>query len=337
MWRKCRQCESAARLDGKTAVITGANCGIGKYTALDFVRRGARVILACRDVKKAEYAADDIRQQTKGSEGAGEVEVVQLDLASLASVRQCAQHLLDTQTHIHILVNNAGVCYCPKTYTKNGFEMHIGVNHLGHFLFTCLLLPLIICSAPARIVTVSSYKHCIAEGIFLNDLHWERRPYSAFYAYSESKLANVLFSAELSRRLKGLGVTTYSVHPGLVATEAGRYADESFFPGAQWFFDNVLAYFIKTPEQGAQTTIHCAVSEEAGRETGQYYRDCKKGRQSSLAFDEKLAADLWDRSARLVGLGDWDPFTALDRPPKISMTTPGNCEQTKNIYGYLPS
>ncbi|XP_033608461.1 retinol dehydrogenase 11 isoform X2 [Cryptotermes secundus] len=239
-----RRCESSTRLDGKVAIITGANCGIGKFTALDFVRRG--------------------------------------------------------------------VCYSPKAYTKNGFEMHIGVNHLGHFLFTCLLLPRIIRSAPARIVTVSSYKNCLAEGICLNDLHWERRKYSAFDAYSESKLANVLFSVELARRLKGMGVTTYAVHPGVVATEAARYASHSFFSGAQWLFENVLVYFIKTPEQGAQTTIYCAVSNEAGGETGLYYRDCKKGRPNPLAFNERLAADLWDKSAKLVGLGAWDPFTALD-------------------------
>lgn len=328
MWSRYRRCESSNRLDGKVAIITGANCGIGKYTALDFVRRGARVIIACRDQKKAEQAADDIRRDTTDVEGAGHIVVASLDLSSLASVRQCAQHLLRTERSINILVNNAGVCYYPKAYTKNGFEMHIGVNHLGHFLFTCLLLPRIIRSAPARIVTVSSYKNCLADGVCLNDLHWERRSYSAFDAYSESKLANVLFSVELARRLKGLGVTTYAVHPGLVATEAARYANESFFSGAQWLFDNVLAYFIKTPEQGAQTTINCAVSDEVGKETGLYYRDCKKGHPNPLAFNEKLAADLWDRSARLVGMGSWDPFRAWD-------TTSGIMDEDSKISRHV--
>ncbi|KDR11839.1 retinol dehydrogenase 12-like [Zootermopsis nevadensis] len=323
MWFSSRRSDSDARLDGKVAVITGANCGIGKETALDFVRRGARVVIACRDLKKAERAADDIRRDTSEVKDAGHVVVARLDLSSLASVRQCAQHLLQTEHSVNILVNNAGVCYYPKAYTENGFEMHIGVNHLGHFLFTCLLLPRIIRSAPARIITVSSYKNCLAEGICLNDLHWERRPYSAFDAYSESKLANILFSVELARRLKGLGVTTYAVHPGVVATEAARYANDSFFSGAQWLFENVLIYFIKTPRQGAQTTIHCAVSEEAGGETGLYYRDCKKGRPNPLAFNTKLAVDLWDKSARLVGMRSWDPFTAWDTTSRIL------CEDSK--------
>ncbi|PSN47909.1 hypothetical protein C0J52_03373 [Blattella germanica] len=211
------------------------------------------------DLKKAGEAAAEIRSEVEGLEKVGEIVVVQLDLSSLQSIRECAGHILKTEKMVHILVNNAGVCYCPKGYTRDGFELHIGINHLGHFLFTCLLLPRIIRSAPARIVTVSSYKGNVAQGIYLDDLHWEKRPYNPFEAYSESKLANVLFSTELSRRLEGKGVTTYAVHPGVVATDAGRYADMSFFPGARWLFENVLVYIIKTPEQGAQTTIHCAV------------------------------------------------------------------------------
>ncbi|XP_069697712.1 retinol dehydrogenase 12-like isoform X2 [Periplaneta americana] len=272
MWLLSGRCYSRARLDGKTAVVTGANCGIGKSTALDFVRRGARVVLACRDVKKAKEAADDIRRQTKSSEGAGVVEVVELDLASLASVRQCAQYLLDTQTHIHILVNNAGVCYCPKLVTEDGFDMHMGVNHLGHFLLTCLLLPRIIRSGPARIVNVASINNYVAKAICFDDLHWEKRRYNNFASYSESKLANVLFSAELSRRLKGTGVNTYSLHPGIVVTEAARHVSTTWFPGSQWIFENVLVYLFKTCEQGAQTSIHCAVCEETAHESGLYYR-----------------------------------------------------------------
>ncbi|XP_023712469.1 retinol dehydrogenase 12 isoform X2 [Cryptotermes secundus] len=272
MWLLSGRCESRARLDGKVAIITGANCGIGKFTALDFVRRGARVIIACRDLKKAEQAAADIRNETRNVEGAGHVVVVTLDLASLASVRQCCQNLLRSETYIHILVNNAGVCYSPRAFTEDGFEIHMGVNHLGHFLFTCLLLPRIIHSAPARIVTVASVKNHFARRICFDDLHWEKRRYSSFAAYSESKLANVLFSAELARRLEGTGVTTYSLHPGIVVSEGARHANKTWFPGAKWLFENVLVYVLKTCEQGAQTTIHCAVSEEAGRETGLYYR-----------------------------------------------------------------
>lgn len=312
MWLLSGRCRSRARLDGKTAVVTGANCGVGKETALDFVRRGARVIMACRDMKKAEDAAAYIRLQTKGSEGAGMVEVVQLDLASLASVRKCAQHLLDTQTRIHILVNNAGVCFYPKAVTEDGFEMHMAVNHFGHFLLTCLLLPRIIRSGTARIVIVASSFHYVAKRIHFEDLHWEKRQYSAFKSFAESKLANVLISAELAKRLKGTQVSTYSLHPGLVASEAARYMDTTWFRGAQWFHDKVLARFIKTPEQGAQTSIHCAVCEETAYDTGLYYRDCKISSCKSLVNDTVLLQKFWEESAHLVGLGDWNPFTAED-------------------------
>lgn len=312
MWLLSGRCNSKARLDGKVAIITGANCGIGKATALDFVRRGARVIIACRDLKKAEEAAADIRRDTKDMEGAGQLVVVKLDLASLASVRQCAQQLLRSEKHIHILVNNAGAVYCPQSTTEDGFEMHMGVNHLGHFLFTCLLLPRIIRSAPARIVTVASANNYFASGIYVDDLHWKNRRYSNIMAYSESKLANVLFSAELARRLEGTCVTTYSLHPGVVVTDAARHLNTTWFPGAKWLFENVFVYFVKTCEQGAQTTIHCAVSEEAGTETGLYYSDCKKSTCNPKADDKELLQKLWTESARQVGLDHWDPFTAED-------------------------
>jgi NAD(P)-dependent dehydrogenase (short-subunit alcohol dehydrogenase family) len=324
MWLLSGRCTSKARLDGKVAIVTGANCGIGKATALDFVRRGARVIIACRDLKKAEEAAADIRRDTKNMEGAGQLVVVKLDLASLASVRQCAQHLLRTERHIHILVNNAGAVFCPQSPTEDGFEMQIGVNHLGHFLFTCLLLPRLIRSAPARIVTVSGAINYIASDIHIDDLHWRQRNYNSFMAYAESKLANVLFSAELARRLEGTGVTTYSLHPGIVVTEAGRHVNTTWFPGAKWLYEYVLAFFLKTCEQGAQTTIHCAVSEEVGLETGLYYSDCQKSTCNSKVQDKDLLQKLWAESARQVGLGHWDPFTAEDTgelPPQ--QTQPG--------------
>ncbi|KAJ9588743.1 hypothetical protein L9F63_017978 [Diploptera punctata] len=319
MWLLSGRCTSQARLDGKTAIVTGANCGIGQYTAYDFVKRGARVVIACRDLKKAEEAADEIRRDTMYVEGAGEVVVLKLDLSSIASIRECAREILRTEKKINILVNNAGVCYCQKSQTTDGFEMHIGVNHLGHFLFTCLLLPRIIRSAPARIVTVASFNNYFVNNVCLEDFHWEKRSFSPFFAYSESKLANVLFSAELAKRLQGSEVSTYSLHPGLVLTEAGRHVN----PILQWFYQNVICYVCKTCEQGAQTTIHCAVSEEAGKETGLYYRDCFSLAPNSITKDEKVRQDLWKESVRLVGLGDWDPFTAQD-----SGELPPDCRET---------
>ncbi|XP_023727296.1 retinol dehydrogenase 12 [Cryptotermes secundus] len=304
-----RKCRSKARLDGKTVVITGANTGIGKGAALDLASRGGRVILACRDLKRAQDAADDIRKQTSGIEGAGEVLVVRLDLASLASVRECAQLLLRTEKHIHILVNNAGMCFCPKGLTEDGFETQLGVNHFGHFLFTCLLLPRIIQSAPARIIMVSSSFHHMDPDIPLDDVAWENRPYSTFKAYSQSKLANILFAKELAVRLQGTGVTTYALNPGRVKTEALRYADDSMFRGATRIF-GIIGFMSMTPLQGAQTIVYCAVDEKVAEESGLYYSNCRKDTPSRAARDPVRAQRLWEASARLVGLGDWDPFTA---------------------------
>ncbi|KDR15656.1 Retinol dehydrogenase 11 [Zootermopsis nevadensis] len=310
MWPFYGWCRSKARLDGKTAIITGCNTGIGKFTALDFVRRGARVIMACRDTKKASEAAQEIRMMTDGLEGAGDVVVVRLDLSSLTSVREFAANILCNEPRIHLLINNAGVMCCPKGLTEDGYEMHLGVNHLGHFLLTCLLLPRILSSKPARIVNVASHAHYIGT-IDFEDLNWEKS-YSPTFAYSRSKLANVLFTKELATRTQGTGVTTYSVHPGVVATGLGRHLDTAFFKGITWLFDNIGKLFIKTPEQGAQTTIYCAVDERTKNETGLYYSDCRRFPTLAKARDKEVARKLWDVSKCLVGLEDWDPLTAPD-------------------------
>lgn len=307
------RCRSKARLDGKTAIVTGSNTGIGRVTVEDFVSRGCRVIMACRDLQKAEKAAAEVRLATAGVEGAGSVLVHRLDLASLASVRDCAQNILTSEPQIHILVNNAGIMACPKGLTEDGFEMQFGVNHLGHFLFTCLLLPRIRSSAPSRIVTVSSFTH-VGGSINFEDLMWENS-YNPSLAYTRSKLANVIFSKELGDRLQGTGVTTYCLNPGVVATELGRHFDTAFFPGVTWMFNHLAHVFCKTPALGAQTSIYCALEESLASETGLYYSDCKRKAPSSKAQDRDLCRKLWDVSASLAGLGDWDPFTAEDNPP----------------------
>ncbi|XP_069699640.1 retinol dehydrogenase 12-like isoform X1 [Periplaneta americana] len=306
----CSKYTGKARLDGKTAIVTGSNTGIGKFTVLDFVKRGARVIMACRDAGRAETAAKEIRDLTQNVEGAGTVEVVSLNLGSLASVRQCAEEILNKVDNIHILVNNAGVMACPQGKTEDGFETQLGVNHLGHFLFTCLLLPRIIRSAPARIVTVSSYLHEYGT-IKFDDMNMEKS-YSATGSYNRSKLANVLFSHELATRLQGTGVTTYSLHPGVVNTDLKRHMDDSFFRGAEFIIKGFGALFFKTPEEGAQTSIYCAVDEKLADKTGLYYSDCKEKRVPAKARDPETAKRLWEVSAEMVGLGSWDPFTAAD-------------------------
>lgn len=303
------KCRSTARLDGQTAIITGCNTGIGKATAQHFCRIGARVVMACRDVQKAEETAAEIRAGLADTAGAGQVVVRRLDLAHLQSVRECAREILETEPKIHILVNNAGVMACPRMETEDGLEMQLGVNHIGHFLFTSLLLPRLIKSAPARVVTLSSLAHSSGQ-INFEDLN-SQKSYQPFTAYQQSKLANVLFTKELARRLKAVGadnVTTYAVHPGVVKTELGRHLDGLYFKGARVLIGAVFMPFLKTPVQGAQTTIHCAIDEQAGSETGLYYSDCKVKRPSPRAEDEDVARRLWEESVKIVKLGDFDPF-----------------------------
>ncbi|KAF2884585.1 hypothetical protein ILUMI_21588 [Ignelater luminosus] len=309
-------CTSTARLDGKTAIVTGSNTGIGKITVKDFYKRGGRVFMACRNVEKAEEAAEDIKKECEGLQNLGTIVVIKLDLSSLKSIRECAEHLLETEQHIDILVNNAGVMFCPESRTEDGFEMQIGTNHLGHFLFTLLLLPRIIKSAPARIVNVSSVGHSLLRGpMNLDDLNWEKRSYSATQAYFQSKLANVLFTKELARRLQEAnidGVTIYSLHPGAVDTELQRHADDTFFRGMSCLSNIFLKPFFKTPEQGAQTTIYCAVDENASKETGLYYAECKVKEPSSKAKNVEDARKLWDLSLKMVGLPeDYNHFVSM--------------------------
>ncbi|XP_034253535.1 retinol dehydrogenase 11-like isoform X2 [Thrips palmi] len=320
MWFRSGKCRSLARMVGKTVVITGANTGIGKETALDLVGRGARVVMACRDMEKAKVAVEQVREAVKGVEGAGEVEAVHMDLASFASVRKCAKQLLLQEPKIHVLINNAGIMACPRALTEDGLEMQLGVNHLAHFLFTCLLLPRIRASGPARIITLSSLVH--SSGVIdFDDLNGEKS-YSPSYRYSASKLANVLFVKELADRLKAHDindVTVYAVHPGVVATELSRHLSDALFPGATFIWDRIMKLWIKTPVQGAQTSIYCAVDEEVASQSGLYYSDCHVTEPARRARNPEVARRLWEESVRLTGLGDFDPFTAPDTASTVNL------------------
>ncbi|XP_054627638.1 retinol dehydrogenase 13 [Dunckerocampus dactyliophorus] len=294
-WLAGGVCRSKARLDGKTVLITGANTGIGKETALDLARRGARVILACRDLTKAHLAADSIRQKS----GNGNVVVKRLDLASLKSVRDLAKDVQMTEQRLDILINNAGIMMCPKWKTEDGYEMQFGVNHLGHFLLTNLLADMLKRSAPSRIVIVSSLAHEKGH-IHFDDINLDQ-DYQPDVSYRQSKLANVLFCRELSSRLHGTGVTTYSLHPGVVRTELARH----MFPTvALW--KRILAMpflmMIKSPWEGAQTTIFCAVDESLTNASGLYYSDCAVKTPAPAVLDDAVAKRLWVLSASMVGL-----------------------------------
>ncbi|XP_069771364.1 retinol dehydrogenase 12 [Narcine bancroftii] len=289
--RKCAAggvCTSDARLNGKTVVITGANTGIGKETARDLARRGARVIIGCRDLSKAEAAAQEIREDT----GNKQVIVRELDLANSKSIYQFAENLIQEEKVINVLINNAGVMMCPFMKTDDGFEMHFGVNYLGHFLLTFLLLDRIKSSAPARIINVSSLAHTYGR-INFKDLQSEKS-YDGSLAYCQSKLANVLFTRELAKHLKDTKVTVNSLHPGCVKSELTRH---SWVMALAW---KTLTFLIKTPKQGAQTSIYCAVAEELEEISGKYFSDCHPAFVAPQGKNDETAKKLWDVSCELL-------------------------------------
>ena len=277
-------------LEGKTYVVTGANTGIGKITATELAARGAHVILACRSKDKTQPVIDEIQRTT----GNRNVEFIHLDLADLASVRACADELLAKKLPIHALINNAGQAGHRGT-TKDGFELTFGTNHLGHYLLTRLLLDHIKQTPGARIVNVSSASHYQAKGIDWDALRKPTRSVTGLPEYEVSKLSNVLFTKELARRLEGTGVTTYAVHPGVVATDAWRR-----IPGpVRW----VMKKFMISPQQGAHSSLRAATAPELATETGRYYhQDGKEKRPSRLADDVGLARELWTKSADWTGL-----------------------------------
>ncbi|XP_056594659.1 retinol dehydrogenase 12 [Triplophysa dalaica] len=290
----CGQWSSSARLDDKTVIITGANTGIGKETARDLARRGARVIMACRDVEKAEAARKELMEDS----GNQNVVANKLDLSDTKSIRAFAELINKEEKQVNILINNAGIMMCPYSKTADGFEMQFGVNHLGHFLLTYLLLDLIKRSAPARIINVASVAHTWGS-IQLDDINSEKS-YSPRRAYGQSKLANILSTRSLAKRLQGTDVTVYSLHPGVVQSELFRNLSK-----AAQIAVKVISPFTKTTVQGAQTTLYCAVEPELDKESGGYYSDCATARCSREAMDDEMAQKLWELSCQLLGI-TWD-------------------------------
>uniref|UniRef100_A0A336MUF0 CSON005967 protein n=1 Tax=Culicoides sonorensis TaxID=179676 RepID=A0A336MUF0_CULSO len=287
------------RIDGKVVIITGANTGIGKETAIELAKRGGKIYLACRDPKRASEAQKEIIEKS----GSSEVFVEILDLTSFESIKDFAKRFLSNEEKLDILINNAGIMACPKMLTKDGFEMQFGTNHLGHFLLTNLLLNQLKKSAPSRIVNVSSMAHLYGK-INKIDINSEKS-YNSVTAYSQSKLANVMFTRELAKRLEGTGVTVYSLHPGVISTELTRHlSDGIFFIFQSWLIRPLQNMFNKTPKAGAQTTIYCAIDPDLQNETGKYYSECKIDKVNPIALDDELCEWLWNTSVRLTKLSD---------------------------------
>jgi len=271
-------------LRGRVALITGANTGIGLVTARELVARGAHVFVACRSAARAQAALDTIP-----ASGGPKPEALALDLTDFQSVQRCAQTFLARGQPLHLLINNAGLAG-SRGLTKSGFELAFGINHMGHFALTQALLDRIKASAPARIVTVASKAHYRAKGIDWNAVRQSTTTRSGFPEYGVSKLANVLFSAELGRRVAGSGVTTYALHPGVVASDIWRKVP--------WPLRSLMKLAMITTEEGAKTSLHCATAPELGQSSGLYYDRCRPKEPSRIAQDPALAADLWTRSER---------------------------------------
>jgi len=277
---------------GKYVLVTGGSGGIGKATATGLAALGARVGITGRDRGRAAAAAADIRAAT----GSHAADIFAADMSAQAEVRRLAARVLGTYPRLDVLVNNVGGFWARRHVTADGLEHTFALNHLAPFLLTSLLLDRLTASAPARIVTVSSGAH--AQGrLDFNDLQGERN-YSGQQAYSQSKLANVMFTYQLARRLEGTGVTATAAHPGVVATSFG--AEDH--PAHLGIMIRVARPLMKTPSQGALTPVYLASSPEAEGVTGQYFAHRKPKTSSKASYDTAAQARLWQASAALTGL-----------------------------------
>jgi retinol dehydrogenase-12 len=276
--------------DGRTFIVTGATGGIGLVTARELAARGATVFITARSPAKGRAALDQLRSTT----GSDRLALLSLELGDLGSVRACANAFVHSGEPLHGLINNAGLAG-QRGITPSGFELAFGSNHIGTFLLTELLTPRLRESAPARIVNVASKGHYKAKGVDFDAVRKPTKTRTAFPEYCVSKLANVLHAAELGRRLDGSGVTTYSLHPGEVATDVWRRVP--------WPIRPLITRRMLSPEDGARTTLYCATSPEVADQSGEYYDSCQRTAPSELVTPE-LAAELWRRSADWVGSAD---------------------------------
>ncbi|KAG5671784.1 hypothetical protein PVAND_001960 [Polypedilum vanderplanki] len=280
-----------AQIKDKIVIVTGCNTGIGKATALELAKRGGKIYFACRSESKAMEALNEIKQLS----GNDNLHFLQLDLGSLDSIREFSKRFHELENRLDILVNNAGVL-SPLVQTTDGFEANIGINHLGHFLLTNLLLDLLKASSPSRIIVVASKLHKIGS-INREDFNSEKSFAGTWKSYANSKLCNLLFMRELSKRLEGTGVTINALCPGAVRTEAGR----SLNPVMKFVLNQAMKVFYKSPELGCQTVLFLSVEPSIAKESGGYYVDCKKTEPSNNAKNDDDAKWLWNMSEQLTG------------------------------------
>jgi len=295
-------------LQGRRFFVTGASAGLGEETARAFAAHGAAVTMAVRDLDRGAAAVGRIRAKVPGAD----LEVRQLELASLASVRACADGFLADHDRLDVLVNNAGVMACPFGTTADGFELQFGTNHLGHFLLTNLLAPALVAAAPARVVSLSSRGHRFSD-VDLDDPNFEHTPYDPWVGYGRAKTANVLFAIELDRRCADRGVRAFAVHPGTISTELGRHLTDESLAALVASMPSGQEMRWKSVPEGAATSVWAATTAELDGRGGLYLEDCGVAEPTDdpaartgvrpYALDPGRAAALWELSERLVGLG----------------------------------
>lgn len=273
----------------KVCIVTGANSGIGKETAERLAGLGATVVMVCRNSKRGEKAIADIRTRSRSDL----VELLLADFRSLEAVRTLAKEFSEKHDSLHVLVNNAGVARVMRSVTVDGFETTFQVDYLSHFLLTNLLLEMLKQSAPSRIINVSSVAHYGGK-LNLDDLQM-KRGYGVMKSYSQAKLAQVLFTYELARRLEGTGVTANCLHPGAVATNIWGSAMGPFS-----FLGKISKLFLTSPEKGAETPVYLATSPEVEGVTGKYFEQKRDKRSSEDSYDVAMAEKLWNESEKLI-------------------------------------
>ncbi len=294
-------------LRAKRALVTGASAGLGVETCRALAARGAEVVLMARDRVKTQAAADSILQSLPHAK----LSVAEIDLADLSSVRACAAVLLEQHDTVDILINNAGVMACPLARTAQGCEMQFGVNHIGHFLLTNLLLPLLTEGEGARVVNLTSAGHKYSPILF-DDMHFDIRAYDKWVAYGQSKTANALFAVELSRRFGAQGVLANAVHPGGIHTQLGRHLQKEDIAQLTAQSESSSGWSFKSVSAGAATSVWAATSPLLTGKGGQYLEDCDfsfelpQGEEAAngylpYALDPQAAERLWQRSEKIVG------------------------------------
>lgn len=281
-------------MQNKICVVTGATAGIGLVTAHALAEQSATVIVVSRNAQKCADVVDAIKQQT----GNAAVEAMPADLSSLADVRALARRFIDKYSHLDVLLNNAGAIFTSRTLSEEGIEMTWVLNHLNYFLLTNLLLDALKAAPAARVINVSSDAHLMGN-IKFDDVQFERRRYSGFGAYSQSKLANVMFTYELARRLQAenVSITSNALHPGSVATNFGKNNT-----GVWGTMFKLFSRFTISPADGAKTSIYLATSPSVAGITGQYFDRCKPKPSSQASHDQEAQKRLWDLSAEIVKL-----------------------------------